>query len=151
MIDKPDPSKPAEEAIRLADMTGGVLLPALVALVYGLYLVFFGTDSVNSSVSIILIIGSLLTILTFSSYLSTISSEPKRSWIRAATAASVFIPYALSLYLMCFLGIYGIWLSFSHSLGFWAIVASLGWLLLGWRMLNVIGEAQRVLTYRSDD
>ena len=132
-----------EGMIRKADLIGGVVVPAILAVAYASFRLITWHES--SVVSLILLGGGLLSIVIVGPYATLIASEERRNWTGAFIALSSLIPYLLSLFLMGYLGLFGLWKAATVSRSFWSVLAALFWLLVGWRMLFMLGKLQREL------
>ncbi len=123
-----------------ASLTGGVVLPALVGTIYGVAYYF---EYASIEVALILVLGGIASIICAQAMMGVFYAPPGRSWTKAIAALSTFVPYFYSLFLMVFFGLWHGWIAVTKYHGLGAIVAAIFWLLVGWRMLFVLGKITR--------
>lgn len=128
----------SRDAIKRANTTGGVILPAIVALIVGVYRL--ATMGAHWS-AIVITAGAVLSLLTTSAY-SASKGREGRSWGLAAASGAILLPWAFSLYLMGYEGVYRAFLGLTSE-GVASIGIGLLWILAGWRMLYMLGKMQR--------
>ncbi len=110
-------------------------LPAVIALLYGAYKFFdLGVAPSHFLYTYVPTIGAIVSAVCVFMYVFTMTVETKRSVGQMLMALSGFVPYAFSLYLMGFLGVYSLWSLHSHfSIG--TLLFGLFWIGMGYRML----------------
>jgi len=128
----------AGEAIRRADNMGGVVLPAVMALIVGVYR--FATIGPHWT-AVVMVAGAVASWLAVSAY-SASKGKQGRSWGAAAAAASMLLPWAFSLYLMAHEGAWRAYQGIAGA-GVAPILIGLFWIVAGWRMLSIIRRFQR--------
>ena len=128
------------KAIHHADRSGGASLPAIVGIIYGI-VYYFEYNSIV--IALILSIGGVVSIICIQAMMWVFYSPPGRSWALAAAAFSTLIPWAYSLFLICFLGLWNGWFAITRYHGVGAAIAAIFWVLVGWRMLYMLGRISR--------
>jgi len=111
------------------ESTGGVVLPSIIAVGYGIYLLL--ADDLHSTD------GWILTILGLLSLFSMMAS---RKWHVAALT-----PLALGWYTFVVLGCLGLGIAISEGSEIRVMVSSVFWVLFGWYTLSRISRFRRML------
>jgi hypothetical protein len=137
-----------DRIVQEAELTGGIIVPSIFATAYGAYLLF--VEGSQDWEGLVLTLGGIISVLSIHPYTNVIKSEARRSWSSSLAAVSVMVPYALSLFLMGYLGVFGVWRAIANNEGAWSLFAAAFWLLVGWRLLYMIGKLQRTLGRHSD-
>ena len=116
-------------------MAARVALPVLIALIYGIYkFVVLGVTAEHYLYTYLPVIGAVASLVSLMTFSAVVMTE-ERSVRAMFGALSGFVPYVFSLYLMGFLGGYGIWQS-TNPFSIWGVVKGLFWIVLGYRLLR---------------
>ncbi|MBA4162425.1 MAG: hypothetical protein C0515_10195 [Novosphingobium sp.] len=107
------------DAIKLADQLGAVILPALIGLGYGIYL-FFSEGMKTTNGSILILLGLPTLLLT--------SAFRRSKWFLTPA-------YLLGVYMFGILGCAALGIAFSEKSGWVVGILALIWVILGWRLL----------------
>lgn len=130
-----DQVQPAQ-AVQHAEMLGKPIFAILLVVIYGIYRIVQEGILSPWPNGTILVIGGLVSAACIFAYMRSIEDRRGRSWGKAAAGFSGLIPYAYSLYVI---GYVGIW-SLVHlvSVGFtWSgLIAGIFGVLIGYRILK---------------
>jgi hypothetical protein len=123
-----DSSEQAKVAIQSADRLGVVVLPALIGLGYGIYLLFAESMKTTN--------GGVLTLLGLLTLLATPAYE--------RTKLALIPAYLLGIYMFGVIGCIALGLAISESSGWGVVALALLWIILGWRLLTGAQRLRRL-------
>lgn len=131
--------------LRETDLLGGVTVPAFASVIYGIVqLVRHGAGLHVAAFTYLPLLGGVVSIVATMAHIATLKAPEGRSWALTAGAFAILLPYVFSLYLMGYLGVWAIWRAVAaHPLAWGHALAGTFWLLIGWRMLYVLGQINR--------
>ena len=111
------------------------IVPAVIALVYGAYKFFdLGTDTAHWPYTYAVFFGAIAAIAGVLLFAIEASKPTRRTWFGTFSGLFAFVPYLFSIYVIAFIGCYGIYLSFG-PFSVWGVLAGLIWIALGYRMI----------------
>ena len=114
-----DAAMQANEAIQSADRLGAVVLPTLIGLGYGVYLLV--TESMKTTNGFILTLLGVLTLLLTSAF-------QRSKW--------ALIPaYLLGIYMFGVVGCLAVGLALAERSSWGVVILALFWTIMGWRLL----------------
>jgi len=122
-----DSSERASHAIHSADRVGVVVLPTLIGLGYGIYLLLI--ESMKTTNGGVLILLGLPTLLFTSAY--------------QRTKLALIPGYLLGIYMFAVIGWMALGLAISESSDWRVILLALLWMGLGWRLLSGVQRLRR--------
>lgn len=123
-----------------ADLIGGTSLPAIAGIIYGVArLVEHGRETL----ALVLVGGGIVSLILVQTSVWVFYSPPGRSWRGALAALGSLGPYAYSLLLGGYLGLWSLWQTVAHGGPIGTIGVAIFWTLVGWRMLFVLGRITR--------
>jgi len=122
-----DPQQQTNAAIRSADRLGVVVLPTLIGLVYGIYLL--ASEGMKTTNGGILTLLGLLTLL-----LTSVHQQTKFALLPA---------YLLGIYMFGVIGCMALGFAVVEKSGWSAVIIALTWMILGWRLLAGATQLRR--------
>jgi len=125
---EPQDIQTTEQAIEMAQKTGMIVLPAVLGIAYGIYLLA-AVDSLNTN-------GWLLTI----SGVITLLTVP----LARRTKVALVPAYLLGVYMFGSIGCVALALAISERSGWQVFVLAMIWIILGWRALAGAARLRRV-------
>ncbi|MER8545981.1 hypothetical protein NKH41_09595 [Mesorhizobium sp. M1169] len=129
------------DAAKHAEMVGKSVFPILLVVIYGVYrVVQEGIAPAGWPSGTILVVGGILSAICILAYMRAIESGPGRSWGKAMAGFSGLIPYAYSLYVLGFVGIWTLIQLFSAGFSVMGLLVGIAGLLLGYRILKTFHD-----------
>ncbi|MGO8024875.1 hypothetical protein [Rhizobium leguminosarum] len=136
MTDQAQQSAQHAQAVHSAEMLGKPLFAILLVVIYGIYrIVQEGVWPAWPNGSI-LVGGGILSAVCIIAYMKSIEGGPGRSWGKAISGFSGLIPYAYSLYVIGFVGVWSLVQLFTVGFSWGGLIASLFGVLNGYRILK---------------
>ena len=115
------------DPIQQSELTGGVVLPAIIAVGYGFYLLA-SVDSGSSNGLVMALLGALALVAPFLA----------KRWPTAS-----LLPIGLGWYTFGILGCLGLGLALAERSGWLTLGANFFWLVFGWYVLNRAARFRR--------
>lgn len=130
-----DESKHAE-AVRGAEMLGKPTFAILLVIIYGIYRIVQEGIWPAWPNGTILVAGGIVSAVCIIAYMKSIEGGPGRSWAKALSGFGGLIPYAYSLYVIGFVGIWSLVQLFTVGFSWGGLIAGLFGVLNGYRILK---------------
>ena len=136
MTDQAQQSAQHAQAVQSAEMLGKPMFAILIVVISGIYrMVQEGVWPAWPN-GTILVIGGLVSAACIFAYMRSIEGGPGRSWGKAAAGFSGLIPYAYSLYVIGYVGIWSLVQIFTVGFTWTGLIAGLFGVLIGYRILK---------------
>lgn len=116
--------------------------PAAFALFYGIYkFIDLGVSFDHYLYTYVPVFGSILSIVGIFMFAYAGSKHSKNELSPKYFFMTMvgFIPWAFSIYLIGFLGVYSLW-QLIDNFSFWSLVFGISWILIGYRMLSTFSQ-----------
>ncbi|MFT4163390.1 hypothetical protein [Shinella sp.] len=131
-----DPATQHAEAVRNAEMIGKPLLGIFLVIIYGIYRIYQEGVWPSWPNGTILVAGGIISAACIVAYMKSIEGGPGRSWAKAFSAFGGLIPYAYSLYVIGYVGIWSLVQLFTVGFSWGGLIAGLFGLVFGYRILK---------------
>lgn len=124
------------EAVRSAEMLGKPMFAILLVAIYGIYRIVQEGISPAWPNGTILVVGGIVSAVCIIAYMKGIEGGPARSWGKAVSGFGGLIPYAYSLYVIGFVGIWSLVQLFTTGFTWGGLLAGLFGVVFGYRILK---------------
>jgi hypothetical protein len=117
-------------------MLGKPLFAILLVVIYGIYRITQEGLWPAWPNGTILVVGGITSAVCIIAYMKSIEGGPGRSWAKAISGFGGLIPYAYSLYVIGFVGIWSMVQLFTVGFSWSGLIAGLFGVLIGYRILK---------------
>jgi hypothetical protein len=134
----------AEYDVEITYAEANVISLIGIVIIYGIYkFVSLGVSLDHYLYTYILLFGGLAATVGFFIYI-----EFLRRSRRGLLMLLGYIPYLFSLYVIGFLGVYGLYMGLFQAFSIWSIVAGLIWIVIGYQITNKFHQTTEIIRIR---
>lgn len=124
------------EAVRSAEMLGKPMFAILLVIIYGIYRIVQEGVWPAWPNGTILVVGGIVSAVCVIAYMKSIEGGPGRSWGKAVSGFGGLIPYAYSLYVIGFVGVWSLVQLVTVGFTWSGLIVGLFGVLIGYRILK---------------
>lgn len=132
---QPDQAQQSQAA-QHAEMLGKPAFAILLVVIYGIYRIVHEGILPPWPNGTILVVGGIVSAICIFSYMRSIEAGPGKSWGKALSGFGGLIPYAYSLYVIGYVGIWSLVQLVIVAFSWWELVAGIFGVLIGYRILK---------------
>ncbi len=126
-------------------MIGKPLFAILLVVIYGIYRIVQEGVWPAWPNGTILVVGGIVYAVCIIAYMKSIEGGPGRSWGKAVSGFGGLIPYAYSLYVIVFVGIWSLVQLVAIGVSLGGLIAGLFGVLIGYRILKSFYDITEVV------
>lgn len=124
------------QAAQHAEMIGKPMFAILLVVIYGIYRIIQEGILPPWPNGTILVVGGIVSAVCVIAYMKSIAGGPGRSWGKAVSGFGGLIPYAYSLYVIGFVGVWSLVQLVTVGFSWSGLIAGLFGVLVGYRILK---------------